>query len=53
LIENRLAGRFFRAGKSPPIITAAAPAASAFVMSPENLMPPSAMIGTPVPFAAR
>src|SRR5919197_959113 len=31
----------------PPIITVCAPAASALVTSPENLMPPSAMTGTP------
>src|SRR5215813_15052786 len=35
-----------------PIITQEAPAASALVMSPEYLIPPSAMIGTPVPAAA-
>src|SRR5450432_1432098 len=35
-----------------PIITVSAPAASAFATSPEYLMPPSAMIATPEPFAA-
>src|SRR5438128_1321210 len=36
-----------------PIITQAAPAASAFTMSPEYLMPPSAMTGTsPAPSTA-
>ena len=35
-----------------PIITVEAPAAIALVMSPENLMPPSAITGTPVPAAA-
>src|SRR5438552_1963581 len=34
-------------------MTQLAPAAMALVISPEYLMPPSAMIGTPVPFAAR
>ena len=34
-------------------MTTAAPAAMALLMSPEYLMPPSAMIGTPVPLAAR
>ena len=34
-------------------MTAEAPAAIALVMSPEYLMPPSAMMGTPVPSAAR
>src|SRR5216683_1324241 len=38
--------------KRLPIITHDAPAASAFEMSPEYLMPPSAMIATSVPFAA-
>ena len=38
---------------SEPIITVSAPAASAFATSPEYLMPPSAMIATPEPFAAR
>src|SRR5437762_6154410 len=33
--------------KRPPIMTVCAPAASALVTSPENLMPPSAMTGTP------
>src|SRR5919112_253728 len=37
---------------SEPIITVFAPAASAFATSPEYLMPPSAMIATPDPFAA-
>src|SRR5262245_53654762 len=37
---------------SDPIITDEAPAASALVRSPEYLMPPSAMIGTPDDFAA-
>jgi hypothetical protein len=32
---------------SAPIITVEAPAASAFTRSPENLMPPSAITGTP------
>src|SRR6202023_1519210 len=36
-----------------PIITVWAPAASALVRSPENLMPPSAMTGTPCGAAAR
>jgi hypothetical protein len=36
-----------------PIITASAPAAIALVMSPEYLMPPSAISGTPVPRGAR
>src|SRR3954466_10857467 len=35
-----------------PIITVSAPAASALATSPEYLMPPSAMIATPEPFAA-
>src|SRR5260370_839 len=34
-------------------MTQEAPAAMALVMSPENLMPPSAMMGMPVPSAAR
>ena len=38
--------------KSEPIITESAPAAIAFATSPENFTPPSAMIGTPEPFAA-
>ena len=38
--------------KRLPIITHDAPAASAFEMSPEYLMPPSAMMATSVPFAA-
>ena len=33
--------------KRPPIITQLAPAAMAFVISPEYLMPPSAIIGMP------
>ena len=37
---------------SEPIITVSAPAASALATSPEYLMPPSAMIATPVPLAA-
>src|SRR3569623_667382 len=37
---------------SEPIITVSAPAARAFATSPEYLMPPSAMIATPEPFAA-
>ena len=37
---------------SEPIITESAPAAIALVTSPENFMPPSAIIGTPEPFAA-
>src|SRR2546429_1999685 len=36
-----------------PIITQDAPAASALEMSPEYLIPPSAMSGTSVPCAAR
>ena len=36
-----------------PIITQSAPAASAFVTSPENLMPPSAISGTPLLVVAR
>jgi hypothetical protein len=36
-----------------PIITASAPAAMALVMSPENLMPPSAINGTPACRVAR
>src|SRR5207247_9902554 len=36
-----------------PIITQDAPAASALEMSPEYLIPPSAMSGTPVPCATR
>ncbi len=36
-----------------PIITASAPAAMALVMSPEYLMPPSAISGTPASRAAR
>src|ERR1700760_4451369 len=39
--------------KSEPIITEWAPAAIALVRSPENLMPPSAMTGTPCSAAAR
>ena len=39
--------------KSEPIITAAAPAAIALVTSPEYLMPPSAMMGTPWRSATR
>ena len=39
--------------KRLPIITALAPAAMALVMSPEYLMPPSAMMATLVPSAAR
>ena len=35
-----------------PIITALAPAAKALTTSPENLSPPSAMTGMPVPFKA-
>src|SRR5208283_898959 len=38
--------------KRLPIMTQDAPAAMALVMSPEYLMPPSAMMGTPVPCAA-
>ena len=53
LVEDRLAGGFFVPAKRLPIITQDAPAAMAFVTSPENLIPPSAMIGTPVPSAAR
>src|SRR3954470_22479160 len=36
-----------------PIITASAPAAIAFVISPEYLMPPSAISGTPASRVAR
>ena len=35
-----------------PIIIESAPAAMAFTRSPENLTPPSAMIGTPLPATA-
>src|SRR3954467_14775341 len=38
---------------SDPIITVCAPAASAFTMSPEYLIPPSEMQGTPCRPAAR
>src|SRR5437773_7121156 len=38
---------------NPPIMTQSAPAAMAFVMSPEYLTPPSAMSGTPAPRVAR
>src|SRR6266581_2412442 len=36
-----------------PIITVSAPAAIALVMSPEYLMPPSEISGTPEPLVAR
>src|SRR6266571_4007805 len=39
--------------KRPPIMTTEAPAAMALVISPEYFTPPSAITGTPVPFAAR
>ena len=38
---------------SPPSITVSAPAASALAMSPECLIPPSAITGTPAGPAAR
>ena len=38
--------------KSDPIITVSAPAAIALATSPECLIPPSAMTGTPRPLAA-
>jgi len=53
LVENCFAGRFFGAGEELPIITHDAPAARAFVTSPENLIPPSAMMGRRCPSAAR
>ena len=40
-------GDSFVPASSEPTITQSAPTASAFAMSPDDLIPPSAMIGTP------